>query len=42
VTPAFLLDNLATDDYVLINYAINQLRKKRTGVSENPETASEA
>ena len=42
VTPAFLLDNLATDDYVLINNEINQLRKKRMGVSGNPETASEA
>ncbi len=42
VTPAFLLDNLATDDYVLINNEINQLRKKRMGVSESQETASEA
>lgn len=42
VTPAFLLDNLATDDYVLINNEINQLRKKRMGVSENLETANEA
>lgn len=42
VTPAFLLNNLATDDYVLINNEINQLRKKRMGVSENPETANEA
>jgi hypothetical protein len=42
VTPVFLLDNLATDDYVLINNEINQLRKKRMGVSENLETANEA
>ena len=42
VTPAFLLDNLATDDYVLINNEINQLRKKRMGVSESQETANEA
>lgn len=42
VTPAFLLDNLATDDYVLINNEINQLRKKRMGVSEDQETANEA
>ena len=42
VTPAFLLNNLATDDYVLINNEINQLRKKRMGVSADPETASEA
>ena len=42
VTPTFLLDNLATDDYVLINNEINQLRKKRMGVSENQETANEA
>ena len=42
VTPVFLLDNLATDDYVLINNEINQLRKKRMGVSENQETANEA
>ena len=42
VTPAYLLDNLATDDYVLINNEINQLRKKRTGVSESQETANEA
>lgn len=42
VTPAFLLDNLATDDYMLINNEINQLRKKRMGVSESQETASEA
>lgn len=41
VTPAFLLDNLATDDYVLINNEINQLRKKRMGVSDSQETASE-
>ena len=42
VTPAFLLDNLATDDYVLINNEINQLRKKRMGVSADQETANEA
>lgn len=42
VTPAFLLNNLATDDYVLINNEINQLRKKRMGVSEDQETANEA
>ena len=42
VTPVFLLDNLATDDYVLINNEINQLRKKRMGVSADQETASEA
>lgn len=42
VTPEFLLDNLATDDYVLINNEINQLRKKRMGVSEDQEMASEA
>ena len=42
VTPAFLLDNLATDDYVLINNEINQLRKKRMGVSEDQKTANEA
>lgn len=42
VTPAFLLDKLATDDYVLINNEINQLRKKRMGVSESQETANEA
>ena len=42
VTPVFLLDNLATDDYVLINNEINQLRKKRMGVSESQETANEA
>lgn len=42
VTPAYLLDNLATDDYMLINNEINQLRKKRMGVSENLETANEA
>lgn len=42
VTPAYLLDNLATDDYVLINNEINQLRKKRMGVSESQETANEA
>ena len=42
VTPAFLLDNLATDDYVLINNEINQLRKKRMGVSADQKMASEA
>ena len=42
VTPAFLLDNLATDDYVLINNEINQLRKKRMSVSGDQETANEA
>ena len=42
VTPAFLLDNLATDDYVLINNEINQLRKKRMGVSADQEMANEA
>lgn len=42
VTPAYLLDNLATDDYVLINNEINQLRKKRMGVSGNQETVNEA
>ena len=42
VTPVFLLDNLATDDYVLINNEINQLRKKRMGVSEDQKTANEA
>ena len=42
VTPKFLLNNLATDDYVLINNEINQLRKKRMGVSESQETANEA
>ena len=42
VTPAWLLDNLATDDYVLINNEINQLRKKHMGVSADQETASEA
>lgn len=42
VTPAYLLDNLATDDYMLINNEINQLRKKRMGVSESQETANEA
>ena len=42
VTPAFLLDNFATDDYVLINNEINQLRKKRMGVSESQETENEA
>ncbi|HIF5498263.1 TPA: hypothetical protein ACX3BB_001244 [Pasteurella multocida] len=41
VTPAFLLDNLATDDYVLINNEINQLRKKRMGVSADQRTANE-
>lgn len=42
VTPTYLLDNLATDDYVLINNEINQLRKKRMSVSGNQETANEA
>ena len=42
VTPAFLLDNLATDDYVLINNEINQLRKKRMGVSADQKMASES
>ena len=42
VTPAYLLDNLATDDYMLINNEINQLRKKRMGASESQETANEA
>ena len=42
VAPAFLLDNLATDDYVLINNEINQLRKKRMGVSADQKMASEA
>lgn len=41
VTPKFLLDNLATDDYLLINNAINQLRKKRMGVSDSQNPASE-
>lgn len=41
VTPAFLLDNLATDDYVLINNEINQLRKKRMCVSDGKNPASE-
>ena len=42
VTPVFLLDNLATDDYVLINNEINQLRKKRMSVLEDQKTANEA
>ena len=41
VTPAFLLNNLATDDYVLINNEINQLRKKRMCVSDGQNLSSE-
>ncbi|THA10501.1 hypothetical protein [Rodentibacter pneumotropicus] len=41
ITPEFLLDNLATDDYTLINEAIVELRKKHIDAGEslhNPET----
>lgn len=35
LTPEFLLDNLATDDYVLINEAITELRKKHIDAGED-------
>lgn len=39
LTPQFLLDNLATDDYVLITQAIAELRKKHIDAGENPSKA---
>ena len=39
LTPQFLLDNLATDDYVLITQAIAELRKKYIDAGENPSKA---
>ncbi|MEE6030329.1 hypothetical protein [Avibacterium paragallinarum] len=35
ITPHYLLDNLATDDYVLINEAILALRKKHIAAGES-------
>ena len=35
LTPRFLLDNLATDDYVLITQAIAELRKKHIDAGES-------
>ena len=35
LTPQFLLDNLATDDYVLITQAIADLRKKHIDAGES-------
>lgn len=39
LTPAFLLDNLATDDYLLIQAQIETLRKKRQDAGESLATA---
>lgn len=36
LTPTFLLDHLATDDYVLVTEAISDLRKKHIDAGENP------
>ena len=36
LTPEFLLDNLSTDDYVLITDLISTLRKKHIDAGENP------
>ncbi|OOF45611.1 hypothetical protein BKK51_05875 [Rodentibacter trehalosifermentans] len=36
LTPEFLLDNLTTDDYVLITEAIAELRKKHIADGDNP------
>ncbi|MCQ9121199.1 hypothetical protein BKG95_10180 [Rodentibacter pneumotropicus] len=36
LTPQFLLNNLATDDYVLITEAIAELRKKHIADGDNP------
>ncbi|HHW7447922.1 hypothetical protein [Pasteurella multocida] len=40
LTPEFLLDNLSTDDYVLITDLIGQLRKKCIDVGENQVLAT--
>lgn len=36
LTPEFLLDNLSTDDYMLITKAIAELRKKHIDAGESP------
>lgn len=36
MTAHFLLNNLATDDYVLAQAQIAELRKKRSGVGDSP------
>lgn len=35
ISPQYLLDNLATDDYVLISQAIMELRKKHIAAGES-------
>lgn len=40
LTPAFLLDNLATDDFVLLQAQIAVLRKKRQNAGESLATAA--
>ncbi|MCK3654915.1 hypothetical protein A4G19_03765 [Pasteurellaceae bacterium Macca] len=42
LTPTFLLDHLATDDYLLVTAQITELRKKRHAVGESPETTAAA
>lgn len=39
LTPQFLLDNLSTDDYLLVKEAISTLRKKRFDAGERPNQA---
>lgn len=39
LTPAFLLDNLSTDDYLLVQTQIALLRKKRQDAGESLATA---
>lgn len=41
ITPAFLLDNLATDDYLQVTLLIDELRKKRIAAGESqPKTTA--
>lgn len=40
LTAVFLLDNLSTDDYVLITNLIAQLRKKRLDAGDSPKPAA--
>ncbi|OOH87335.1 hypothetical protein BMT54_10010 [Pasteurellaceae bacterium 15-036681] len=39
MTPEYLLENLATDDFILIEKLISELRKKRQDAGEQPNLA---
>lgn len=42
LTPAYLLEHLATDDYEILLSLISDVRKKRIAVGESPKTTDEA